>query len=408
MKKLIYLIVVIGALALIVAGCGLLTVPPSEQSELDNKAKPDKPECTTIQDGMLTYSTGHYLEGKPLIADYDIFGYNYQAHMFNGYYANVYLGRDGFPPYEGDDEAYLADNPGAESKWYWPYRDTQLVMKWNDAWLSKKDCDDDGTLDRHCGYDNYIGSGAWETNHQSGSYYVDNIVDELNIGDLGSEIGHDLTGWSDPWIKPGWGGNYGGGDDGTLRLLMGPGDGCGDGYREAYFTMDTHGAVVDKLILRHLDGSQDDNFNAYILDYVDEYGDEHYMQIGSYESQGGEENWVTTEYTFSPRSDELKFKLVATGEVTGWCASGWGQVAFSWAKLESPCYWDYFVKIVAVPADAKKENGNWYTADGTEIGSDIWGQFAIIQQVWNDPCAGEEGILYKSPTGPGFGQYGPE
>ena len=34
MKKLIYLIVVVGALALIVAGCGLLTVPPSEQNEL--------------------------------------------------------------------------------------------------------------------------------------------------------------------------------------------------------------------------------------------------------------------------------------------------------------------------------------------------------------------------------------
>ena len=36
MKKSIYLIVVIGALALIVAGCGLLTVPPSEQNELSS------------------------------------------------------------------------------------------------------------------------------------------------------------------------------------------------------------------------------------------------------------------------------------------------------------------------------------------------------------------------------------
>ena len=34
MKKLIYLIVAIAALSLIVAGCGLLTVPPSEQNEL--------------------------------------------------------------------------------------------------------------------------------------------------------------------------------------------------------------------------------------------------------------------------------------------------------------------------------------------------------------------------------------
>lgn len=129
-------------------------------------AKPDG--CTTIKDGELTYSAGHYLAGEPLQVGYDIFGYNYQAHMFNGYYCNVYLGRDGFPPYEGDAEAYLKENPEAAKHWAWPYRDIQLVMKWNDAWLSNKDCDADGLLDRHYGYDSYIGSGAWETNHQWG------------------------------------------------------------------------------------------------------------------------------------------------------------------------------------------------------------------------------------------------
>jgi hypothetical protein len=125
--------------------------------------------CTTIQDGVLTYSPGHYLAGQPLKAGYDIFGYNYQGHMFNGYYANVYLGGYGFPPYEGDSEAYLAENPGAEDVWCWPYRDIQLVMKWNDAWLSNKDCDGDGKLDRHFGHESYIGSGAWETNLQRGT-----------------------------------------------------------------------------------------------------------------------------------------------------------------------------------------------------------------------------------------------
>lgn len=124
--------------------------------------------CTTIQDGILTYSTGHYLEDQPLQVGYDIFGYNYQAHMFSGYYCNVYLGGVGFPPYEGDTDAYLAENPDAANHWAWPYRDVQLVMKWNDVWLSNKDCDGDGKLDRHFGYDSYIGSGAWETNHQWG------------------------------------------------------------------------------------------------------------------------------------------------------------------------------------------------------------------------------------------------
>jgi len=42
------------------------------------------------------------------------------------------------------------------------------MMKWNDAWLSNKDCTDDGLLDRHHGSTSYIGSGAWLTNHMSG------------------------------------------------------------------------------------------------------------------------------------------------------------------------------------------------------------------------------------------------
>ena len=125
-------------------------------------------DCTRIQDGVLTYAAGHYLEGEPLKVGYDIFGYNYQAHLFNGYFCNVYLGGDGFPQYDGDSESYLAANPGAASHWAWPYRDIWVNMKWNDAWLSNKDCDDDGKLDRHFGFDTYIGSGAWETNHMRG------------------------------------------------------------------------------------------------------------------------------------------------------------------------------------------------------------------------------------------------
>jgi hypothetical protein len=204
-------------------------------------------ECTAIQDGTLTYSTGHYLEDTPFMTGYDPYGYNYQAHMFKGSFANVYLGRDGFPPYTGDDETYLAENPNAETTWYWPYRSTKVTMKWNDAWLSNKDCDDDGLLDRHYGFDSYIGSGAWETNHQWDSY--------------------------------------------------------------------------------ELDGEQ--------------------------------------------------------------------------------CKWVYFTKIVAVPEDAEQMDGKWYTADGTEIGPVLWGEFATIQTIYNDPCDGAHGVEYLSPAGPGFGKYKP-
>lgn len=198
--------------------------------------------CTTLKDGILTYSTGHYLSGQPLKVGFDAYGYNYQAHLFNGSYANVYLGRDGFPPYEGDDAAYLAANPTVVGHWAWPYRSVTLNMKWNDAWLSNKDCSTDGVLDRHYGFSSYIGSGAWETNHQS------DIADGV--------------------------------------------------------------------------------------------------------------------------------------------------------------HWTYFVKIVAAPASATMTGGTWYTADGSEIGPDIWGEFATIQEVYNDPAAGAHGILYKSPTNPGFGFYG--
>jgi hypothetical protein len=233
-KSLIILLVLLTALVLttMVAQAG----PPAEKKAT---------ACATIQNGMLTYSAGHYLADKPLTVGYDAYGYNYQAHMFSGSYANAYLGRDGFPPYDGDTDGYLAANPGADSKWYWPYRDNELVMKWNDAWLSNVDCDGDGLLDRHSPSSSYIGSGAWETNHQKGSY--------------------DMDGRS--------------------------------------------------------------------------------------------------------------------------------------------CKWEYFVKIVAAPADATQSGGFWYASNETEIGSVIWNEFATIQEVYNDPCAGDHGLQYVSPDHAGFGGW---
>lgn len=321
-------------------------------------AKPNN-SCKTIQSGELQSSYG-----PVLTTGYDQWGYNYQANMFNGKYCDSYH----------------------NAAWCQPYKDIDLMMKWNNAWLSNQSCDYDLLLDRHFGFDSYIGSGAWLTNHQSGSYEP-GIVDEINIGDTISEDGHNLSGWSNTWD---WGGNYGGGDDGTLRLLMGPGDGCGEGYESAYFTMDTKGSMADKVTLKHLDGSQDDNFNVYLWNGVD------YEFIGNYVSQGDGENWVTTDFSFLPRSGELQFKLVATGVVTGWC-SNWGQVAFSWAGLEGIYHWNYFVKIVAVPADAHLDidKGIYYTASGDEIGPWIWNEFAVVQEVSNDVYADQHGLQYK-------------
>ncbi len=214
----------------------------------------EKADCTTIQDGFLTYLPGHYLEGEPLQTGFDPYGYNYQAHKFSGSYANSYLGKDGFPPWEGDDDAYLGENPGAETKWYWPYRDVELIMKWSDEWISNMDCNADGKLDRGYSCDpvnagNSGCPGAWLTNHQKGSYELD----------------------------------------------------------------------------------------------------------------------------------------------------------------DKKCNWTYFTKIVTPneEAGAYKDDGLWYTAEGTEIGPVIWGAFATIQVVENDKCADIHGAQYVSPASPGLGKYNP-
>lgn len=179
-------------------------------------------QCATIKDGTITAKTG-----ETLTTGYDEFGYNYQAHIFNGRYC--------------DYDRVIGGS----------YCDVKLVMKWSDTWLSNKDCNGDGVLDRGYPCDPINASssaceGAWVTNHQSG-------LVEMPNG---------------------------------------------------------------------------------------------------------------------------KFKK-----------------------------WTYFVKIVMVPDDAYVENNYWYTVNGIEIGPVIWGAYAIIQQVSNDPFLGEHGILYKSPAGPGLGKY---
>jgi hypothetical protein len=201
---------------LLLAASSALADKPIEVDSNGIEIKWAKSGCTTIQSGELYASTGELLT-----TGFDEYGYNYQAHQYIGYYGNYRR-----PPEPVD----------------WGYR---LAMKWNDAWLANVDCDGDGLLDRHYGFDSYIGSGAWLTNHQKGEDTVD-------------------------------------------------------------------------------------------------------------------------------------------GEV---------------------CKWEYFVKIVAAPADAYQDGGVWYAADGTEIGPVIWGAFAIIQSVYNDPCGGEHGLEYVSPDHAGLGGW---
>lgn len=208
-----------------------------------------KSDYYTITEGEVLYSPGHYLAEKAIPTGFDVFGYNYQGHMFKGSYYNSYAGAAGYGPWTGDDVAYLDEFPSAELHWAWPYRDVKLTMKWSDTWLSNMDRNFDGMLDRGWpfngpSYTSSAAPGAWLTNHQ-----------------------------------------YGENEDGTN--------------------------------------------------------------------------------------------------------------------------WNYFVKIVFAPDDWHTDNGIWYNSEDVEMGTVIWGAYARILQVSNDPFYDEHGVIYNPSSPTGFGYYMP-
>ncbi len=110
---------------------------------------------------LLILGTGTALADKPTGMDgqgnktnwvsdggFDQWGYNYRARMFSGDHCAAYHG----------------------AEWCQPYDGTQMIIKWNEAMRSSSDLDGDGWVDEHFGFPSYIGSGAWATYHQSGTY----------------------------------------------------------------------------------------------------------------------------------------------------------------------------------------------------------------------------------------------
>jgi hypothetical protein len=73
----------------------------------------------------------HNVADEAILMGFDKWGYNYQAHMFHGKYCQA----------------------NQNASWCQVYSDTDMEMKWNNAWLSTKDCDRDGKLDMHFGHD---------------------------------------------------------------------------------------------------------------------------------------------------------------------------------------------------------------------------------------------------------------
>lgn len=324
MKKIITLLTIL-LLVVFMVGCEnsvnptISDMPNSAIAKSDGEqislAKKDK--CTTIQSGDLVASDGSTIE-----VGFDSWGYNYQAHLFNGMYCDSYR----------------------DAAWCQEYKDVKLSMKWNDAWLSNKDCDEDGLLDRHNGFDSYIGSGAWITNHQSGEY------------DDGCKWNYFVKIVAVPedayrhWIVNGdWVLDFAGGTDNReFRNLVQDAEGNVTG--EFWYLGQYGGTLVGTV-------NGDELYLYYERPAPLTYTGEFYGVIG--------EN-VITDGTFTD----------SNGNDLTWTATGTSTIG-----------------------------SIWYNGDGVEIGPIIWGQFAIIQQVENDGCAGLHGLQYISPARAGLGNW---
>lgn len=453
----------------------------------------------TITEGEIYYSSGHYLEGQAVPTGFDPYGYNYQAHLFNGSYANAYLGRDGYPPYEGDDEAYHQ----------------RLI--------------EEGFLPTEKSYGDVTRSGGFQAGNFpevwdltscdvviSFTYDANGLVDDYGGGaHAWSEIGIRTVGYGN--FNPTWD-------------VEGAGVWLATDYDWAVNTFDPDPSgsptldLDDKLILQKAGGQGEGDYNLpasppnpwanhrvwFDRDGVDQWQAQNPLAVdgGTYNTGGAYEvvitiqaidettgiafmtingldqgfetdgNWNTMEltpagmtFTGDMTNMQVFYGLYGYGathtvefrdiKVHG-CLSGrgngkgdpydewywpyrevrltmkwndawlsnvdrdndgqldryWGfdsyigsgawETNHMWGTYEedgNEYSWDYFVKIVAAPEDANLMEGIWYEADETEIGPVEWGSFAVIQRIYNDEGTGEHGVEYLSPASAGFGHY---
>lgn len=126
-----------------------MNVRAGSELGLSAKTLPAQSSCTNIQSGLIKDTAGNVI-----VSGYDQFGYNYQAHMFNGTYDSSDRVLDG--KYWGQTGDFVDD---------------KLMMKWSDEWIANVDCNSDGKLDR--GLVNGVVGGTslgWLTNQINGDY----------------------------------------------------------------------------------------------------------------------------------------------------------------------------------------------------------------------------------------------
>lgn len=292
--------------------------------------------CTTIKDGSIFDGAG-----DPVVMGYNDWGYNYNAHMFNGMWCDYH------PTYRpgGSDHEWCVNNMS----------DVELMMKWSDTWLSNKDCNEDTKLDRgyFCEPDNPISSacpGAWLTNHERGSYkgLVGDWVLSFNYS--GKEYVHDMNVASQEEGELNGTGGYPSGSGYThIWIVAGELDGDEVDFHIEYLTGNP-GYTVDATGILNEDGSMS----------------------GTWSSNAGQSGtWASTSGAISTCEYNVFTKMVTPSTNRG----------------------DYQV------------GGVWYNAEEEEIGEAIWGAYAITQIVRSDTCAGTQGLQYKSSVNPGIGYY---
>ena len=184
-------------------------------------------------------------------------------------------------------------------------------------------------------------------------------LDDVNIGDTTSEIGHDLVGWTliwtcGPYSVPLRQGNWCACHaDGNMRLIWGDGgETCASGNNSASVDLNVNCDWAQTLKVEHLDGAGDDGFDVFVNG----------IYIDTYEATPETDNvWYVTNFDISPWNftGELTIEFVATGSAWEGCET-YGQVAFNTIKL-----WGGLVSAtVDIDPDELNLNarGKWITA----------------------------------------------
>ena len=81
------------------------------------------------------------------LTGFDQWGYNWNAHQFNGYLINAYFGDEidpsapwykKEPPFYGNVLQYQEDHPEVMDYPFWIYGDMKIVMHWNESLISSE------------------------------------------------------------------------------------------------------------------------------------------------------------------------------------------------------------------------------------------------------------------------------